>query len=194
MAFSRACSHMTNYTAGHEQNRGEVPPLHLSYPDRHIEVDTRLSWFLGPLHDLYPEARYVHLRRDPEAVATSYLERWPSDPTAISFARHPVQKLKRAVVPHWRPGSNPGSGILPAFAYPLMARNRPWPASDRLSVCRLYVRTVNSNIEHFLADKPSQTIDLETAGEAMAQFWDWIGGKGDLASAVTEFQVHHNRS
>lgn len=194
MTFARACSHMTNYTAAHEGNAGEVPHLHLSYPNRHIEVDNRLSWFLGPLHELYPDARYVHLRRDPEAVAQSFLKRWPPDPTAISFTRHPVQKVKRALVPHWRPGQNPSSGIVPAFAYPMMARNRAWPAADRLPVCRHYVKTVTSNIEHFLADKPSQNIDIESAGPAMEQLWDWIGAEGDLTGTIAELQVRHNHS
>jgi hypothetical protein len=77
LTFAWACSHITNYTTGHESRRSVVGPARLAYPDRHIEVDNRLAWFLGRLGEANgDEARYVHLLRDPEAVAQSYARRW----------------------------------------------------------------------------------------------------------------------
>ncbi len=72
----RACSHITNYTAGHESRAHLIGPQRLAYPDRHIEADNRLSWFLGRLERAYGDrAFYVHLRRDPEATARSFARR-----------------------------------------------------------------------------------------------------------------------
>src|SRR4051794_36193360 len=80
--FARACRHMSNYTAAHEgQNPSHHPevrqPYHpLKYPDNHIEVDNRLSWFLGTLDKEYGKrAFYVHLLRDREEVAGSLINR-----------------------------------------------------------------------------------------------------------------------
>ena len=73
MTFSRACSHITNFTAGHETNNGKLDRL--TYPDNHIEVDNKLSWFLGSLDALYPDAFYVRLYRNPEATVSSFRKR-----------------------------------------------------------------------------------------------------------------------
>ena len=49
----------------------------LNYPDRHIEIDNRLAWFIGRLdRDIGDAAEYVWLRRRPEEVARSYNKRW----------------------------------------------------------------------------------------------------------------------
>ncbi len=76
-AFARACRHAANYTAAHES--GLATGYTLRYPDRHIEVDNRLSWFVGPLHERYPDAFYVHLLRNEEAVARSFAARGAGD-------------------------------------------------------------------------------------------------------------------
>jgi hypothetical protein len=76
LTFIRACEHITNYSAAHESRIGVVGPGRLDYPQRHIESDNRLSWFLGRLERAYgPEAYYVHLVRDRHAVAQSYARR-----------------------------------------------------------------------------------------------------------------------
>ena len=63
--FSKAASHMTNITAGHETRCSLIGNLRLAYPPSHIEVDNRLSWFLGRLDCTYGKnACYVHLQRD----------------------------------------------------------------------------------------------------------------------------------
>ena len=71
VTFARACRFIDNYTAGHETAHG----YNLEYPDRHIEVDNRLSWFLGRLDERYPDAYYVHLLRRREDVVQSFARR-----------------------------------------------------------------------------------------------------------------------
>lgn len=81
--FIRACGHLDNYTAGHE-TRSMPGPERFAYPADHIEADNRLSWMLGRLHRQFgDQAFYVHLRRDPTAVATSYNKRWAMGGTII---------------------------------------------------------------------------------------------------------------
>ncbi len=77
MTFIRACEHMTNYTAAHESRRHLVGTERLAYPPDHIEADNRLAWFTGRLDRAYGDKPlYVYLRRDPEKVVASYMERY----------------------------------------------------------------------------------------------------------------------
>lgn len=77
VTFSKACSHITNYTSGHETRSGQIGTERLNFPPNHIEVDNRFSWMLGRLSEKYGDkAFYVHLRRNKEEVANSYLQRW----------------------------------------------------------------------------------------------------------------------
>jgi len=77
MTFSEACKHIKNYTSSHESKNHLFGKERLNYPNNHIEVDNRLSWFLGSMDKKYGnDAYYVHLKRDTLNVAKSYLERW----------------------------------------------------------------------------------------------------------------------
>jgi hypothetical protein len=68
---------MTNYSSGHETRVGLLGAARLAYPANHIEVDNRLAWFPGRLEEAFgDDAFYVHLRRDDEATAASYVRRW----------------------------------------------------------------------------------------------------------------------
>jgi len=71
MTFAKACSHITNYTSAHESGRY----VDWSYQDNHIEVDNRLSWFLGTLAERYPDSMFVHLSRNRDAVIESFTRR-----------------------------------------------------------------------------------------------------------------------
>ena len=74
--FIQACRWIDNYSAGHETRCRLLGPDRLAYPDNHIEADNRLSWLLGRLDRTYGKAAYyVHLRREPEAAATSFVRR-----------------------------------------------------------------------------------------------------------------------
>lgn len=75
--FHRACSHIVNYSTTHESNTTKVGPDRLRYPSDHIEVDNRLSWFLGRLDERFgDDAFYVHLTREEGLTATSFSHRW----------------------------------------------------------------------------------------------------------------------
>ena len=77
MTFIKACSHITNFSCGHETRSGLLGGEHFAYPQDHIEADNRLSWFLGRLDRSYgTEALYVHLHRDDAATAGSFVRRY----------------------------------------------------------------------------------------------------------------------
>jgi hypothetical protein len=87
--FIAACRHFSNYTAGHETLSRKVGAARLAYPPNHIEADNRLSWLLGRLDAAFgQDAFYVHLRRDPEAVAVSYATRWQEGIGTLPAAYH----------------------------------------------------------------------------------------------------------
>lgn len=96
--FVAACGRFTNYTAGHETLTRQLGTARFAYPANHIEADNRLAWLLGRLDAAYgSDAFYVHLRRDPEAVAQSYARRWQEGLGTLPPAYH------RGIV-HQHPG------------------------------------------------------------------------------------------
>ncbi|PSL03101.1 hypothetical protein CLV30_10813 [Haloactinopolyspora alba] len=166
VTFIEACQHIDNYTAGHETRFREYGPARFDYPDGHIEADNRLSWFLGGLGRAFgADPLYVHLRRDPEQVARSFVGRW-----------------------------NKGrANIMGAFGQAVIPGPFPRPEEQRLDVARFYVDTVRTNIEAFLATVPNtMTVDLEHAPEQFPEFWRRIGAEGDLDAALGEFEHRHN--
>ena len=77
VTFIRACQHITNFTAGHETRSTLLGADRVSFPVQHIEADNRLSWVLGKLGKKYgKDAFYVHLKRDVDATANSFNQRW----------------------------------------------------------------------------------------------------------------------
>ena len=74
--FAKASAHATNFTAAHESRSHMTGPRRFAYAQGHIEVDNRLAWNLGRLDRAYGDtAHYVHLLRDPQAVADSFVGR-----------------------------------------------------------------------------------------------------------------------
>jgi hypothetical protein len=167
--FVEACQHLTNYTAGHETRAARIGPARFDYPERHIEADNRLSWHLGALGRAYDgrEVLYVHLKRDPEAVARSFVKRWDSS---------------------FRPS------MIRAFGHGIVQRVRDWPEERRLDVCRHYVDTVTANIDEFLRGREAVTVELATVEADFALLLQRIGAEGDRASAMSEWGVRHNAS
>jgi hypothetical protein len=164
--FTQACAHATNFTAGHEAFARRTLPRRLDYPDQHIEVDNRLFFYLGLLDERFgADAFYVHLTRDPERVASSYVQRWMG-PTSLSrgWAR-------------------------------MVMKRRGVPDDDRLPIARDAIDAVNAGIRLFLKDKPQQmTIRLEDCPTAFGEFWDRIGAQGDRSAALAEFDTSYNAS
>lgn len=77
VAFAKACEHIENFSASHESRVQFLGEERINFSDQHIEVDNRLSWFLGKLDEKYGKtAFYVHLLREREATARSFMQRW----------------------------------------------------------------------------------------------------------------------
>jgi hypothetical protein len=76
LSFAKACSHIKNYTAAHESKISAIEGR-FNYPEYHIEVDNRLSWFLGILSRKYKnqDTLYVHLYRNKNDVVNSFMDR-----------------------------------------------------------------------------------------------------------------------
>jgi hypothetical protein len=165
MTFAKACSHINNYTSAHESGRY----VDWSYPDNHIEVDNRLSWFLGPLDDEYPDGvRYLHLQRRREDVVESFV----------------------------RSGAFDGS-ILRAYAFGILQRR--FEGDWLRKAAGHYVDTVDANIRRFLWARLQKVLDsgkpllIERADSWFPWFWNEIGAVGDLEAAIGEFGTRYNR-
>jgi len=168
MTFAHACEHLTNYTSAHESLVDQIGDARFAYPENHIEADNRLTWHLGQLAEKFDsqDVLYVHLRRDPEKIAQSFLKRWED----IQF----------------------GSAILPAFANGIVMREKAWPRERRIEVCRFYVDTVIANTEQFIKTRPHMTVELEDGGISFNHFLDRIGAAGDLDATRTAWTTVQN--
>lgn len=165
LAFARACGHMTNFSAAHESRVPRLGDDRLAYPPRHIEVDNRLSWFLGRLDRTYGnDAYYVHLSRDPERVAHSWSRRF-------------------GVL----------GGIMPAYRDNILAGASSDYRIGRAEAAVDYVRTVTENIDLFLKDKDKvMRLRVEEIADGFPRFWKWIGAVGDLDGAMAEWSTVHD--
>ena len=173
MTFVHACEGIEGFTAGHESRVDRVGTARLAYPENHIEADNRLVWHLGQLAQKYDgqDVLYVHLRRDPEKIAQSYLKRW----LEFEFS----------------------AGILPAFANGIVMREKPWPVEERLDVARYYVETVIANTEEFLKSRPHIDVHLEDGGVSFNNFLNRMSATGDLEAvraAWASVKNDHNHS
>ena len=162
VTFSKACEHITNYTIGHE-SRIHDWRNRLAYPDNHIEVDNRLSWFLGGLEKFYgDQAIYVHLLRDTYNIARSFVDRWDT-------------------------------GIIRHFTHGILPTGTTRDRQERLRIAKVYVQTVNQNIAACLEDKTSVfTIQIEQPQKPFVQFWQAIEAQGNIQQALAEFQERYN--
>ena len=92
--FSKACSHIKNYTSGHETKRGFDPGCVNDFPDNHIEVDPHLFWHMGSLIVKYSDACWVHLIRERESCIKSLTKTsgiW--DWSNLAYGRKPEVEL-----------------------------------------------------------------------------------------------------
>lgn len=91
VTFYNACKHITNFSSAHESNFKKLPADRLNYPENHIEIDNRLSWFTGKLDKKYGNsAVYVHLKRDFDRTAESFNRRWKIRNSVISAYSHGI--------------------------------------------------------------------------------------------------------
>lgn len=165
-AFAKACSHITNYTSGHETKSWEIGKARLEYPIHHIESDNKLSWMLGSLDERFGDAAfYVHLTRGKDAVVKSWDKRWNH---SFSNIRHFAE------------------GVLSNVPELLSE-------ADKRVIGEQHYDVVNANISLFLKDKSNvMSICLEDIEEDFSRFWNAIGAEGDLTAALAEFKKKHN--
>ena len=163
MTFARAAAHLTNYTAGHESRAGRLGPDRVAFPANHVEVDNRLTWFLGRLEAAYPFgfAFYVHLRRDREETARSFLARYDSGI---------IGAYRRSVLMG-----------LPEDAEPIEV------CRDYVDTATAQIEHFLRN-----KFRMQMEVRVDTAKEDFAAFWARIKGQGDLAGALHEWDVRHN--
>jgi len=160
--FTRAASHIRNYTADHEARVQRLGEARLSYPPNHIEVDNRLAWMLGRLEESFgKDAFYVHLRRNPEAVARSYDQRWGLRFGIISAYRNGI--LSGA------PGADP---------YDICV--------DLVQTIDSNISAFLAD------KPKKMDFDMESAERDWATFWNAIGAEGDLEASLAEWRVSHN--
>ncbi|QBI56787.1 hypothetical protein [Streptomonospora litoralis] len=160
-------AHVLSHTVGHESRAHLIGPGRLDYPEGHVEVDNRLSWFLGELGKRFgDEPTYVHLTRDPEQVAASYARRY-----------------------------GVRAGIAPAYASGIIRARSPRTDAERLAAARAYVRTVTANIEAFLADK-TRVVHMGIAAPepGLSRLWDLAELSGDRLAAADALEQRHNAS
>lgn len=168
LTFIRACSHISNFTSGHESRSRRLGDDRFDYPDGHIEADNRLSWFLGTLDIRFGnDAIYVHLIRDREDTIRSYNRRWIRNGSLIRAYCEGIQQIALHKLDSQR----------------------------RLDVVADFYDRVNDNILYFLKDKDNKlSIPIEMAADNFPLFWDKIGAEGNLEKAILSFEKRHNRS
>jgi hypothetical protein len=165
-AFAKACSHITNYTSGHETNSSKTGKTRLEYPIYHIESDAKISWMLGSLEERFGDAPlYVHLIRDKDAVVKSWDKRW-------NYSFSGIRHFSEGVL------SNVSELLSDA---------------DKRVIGEQHYDVVNANISLFLRDKSNvMSICLEEIDEKFPRFWKAIGAEGNLPAALEEFKQKHN--
>lgn len=161
--FARACQHIENYSVGHESRVSCVTDGRFNYPDNHIEVDNRLTWFLGRLEEIYgDEAFYVHLLRDQTETAKSFTNRYDG-------------------------------GIIKAYRDGILCGGWRDIEDDPMDICQHYCETVNSNIRRFLENKSRcMKFSLKTAKSDFHRFWRQIDASGDVEAALAEWTRRYN--
>jgi hypothetical protein len=160
--FSRAASHIRNFTAGHEGRVQCLGDDRLCYPSDHIEVDNRLAWMLGRLEESFgPGAFYVHLKRNHEAVARSFDRRWG---------------LKFGIISAYRNGILSGAGGAK-------------PYDICVDLVQTMESNIDAFLAD---KPLKMDFDLESAERDWIAFWNAIGAEGDLQASLAEWTVPHN--
>lgn len=157
--LAHACSHIRNFSTAHESGAY----LDWSYPDQHIEIDNRLSWFLGDLHSRYGDALFVRLHRDHSKVVES-------------FARRAMYNSPGMLTEAYARGI-----VVPPFRDPFqLAEHLVSTIESNLEL-------------FFRIHVPVATIDIDDPIPNFRLFCTLLGAQGDLEQAEAEFQTRYNR-
>jgi hypothetical protein len=165
VAFIAACHHIKNFSAAHESRVHLIGEDHFNYPDNHIEADNRLSWFLGTLDSKFGDhAMYVHLTRDRETVAKSYLKRYDYE-----------------------------RGIMKAYHQGILRGNTTGldPLDICLDYCDAVNENIRHFLKD---KTHTMDIQLEKILEQFPVFWERIGASGDLKASLQEWSQPRNQS
>jgi len=162
-SFYKAASHILNYTSEHESKAyGWIGPRRIEYPDNHIEVDNRLSWFLGRLDEVYgSDPMYVHLVRKKEDVAKSYL----------LASRHS------------------GRGKQIVTAYSVLAGHRHVDLKMTLDYCDTVNANIEYFLRD---KPLTMRFEVEKAEDNWPIFFRRIVARGDIEAGLNEFAAFHN--
>jgi hypothetical protein len=165
VAFIAACQHIQNFTAAHESRTNLIGASRLAYPTHHIEADNRLSWFLGRLDQRFGNtAMYVHLTREREAIASSYLKRYD---------------YKTGIVRAYR------EGVLLGDTSTLKPIDICLDYVDTVNEnIRHFLKDKSNKMD----------IHLESITSDFPLFWEKIHAEGDLEAAMNEWKTPRNES
>ena len=186
--FTEACSHITNWTSGHGTRIKKLgqPPINedhmdpgdgnydrVTYPDNHIEIDNRLTWFLGLLDEAYRDnAFYVNLTRNRDNCATCCVDRWQPGRSSLYWWFRAIHQSLTLSGGHTTPRQN----------------NKKEKHTRRIRFALEYVDAANSLIRMFLKDKTNtMSFPIEDAADLFPVFWERIGAEGDLDAALAVF-------
>jgi hypothetical protein len=124
---------------------------------------------LGSLEEYYGDSPiYVHLMRDPDEVAESFLKRY--SPSFIG-------------------------GIMHGFGHGILKQPTLYEGENLRNMAHMYVNIVNLNIKSFLKDKSKVVImDMASPRESIIKIWEMGEIEGDIEKAFLEWNFKHNAS
>ncbi|SHL76777.1 hypothetical protein SAMN05444389_101256 [Paracoccus solventivorans] len=163
--FMQACKHVSNFSTAHESRANLIGERRLCYPKNHIEVDNRLSWLLGRLDEAYGKnAFYVHLMRNEDSVAKSYLKRWENRSSIVFGYR---------------------SSII------LGLDKSAEPLDVVRDMCQTVNANITQFLKD---KPHKAIVRLESINEDFGAFWNAAKLEGNRASALAEWDIQHNSS
>jgi hypothetical protein len=167
-SFVEATSHLTNYTSAHESRAARLGNERFNYPEFHIEADNRLCWFFGEMANRFSgeDVLYIHLMRDLDATAESFLHRLRN--------------------------SDYRASIMNAFSHGIIMKPGDWSPDEEADVAKFYVETIHSNISDFLKDKNHLVVHLQDGGESFDHFLSAAEAQGDLELVRSTWKQIHN--
>lgn len=169
LTFAKACEAsvqalggVTGPTVAHEGSLDKAAPW--TYPDNHIEVDCRLVWHAHYLLEAYPDAYWVVLDRDRDAIAASWAKKGDLR-AAFSMLAHAG-------------GPRASADLYVGFVYQYLDRLFP---QGRSRTAWGYSGT------------PYLWLTTPIANEEALEAWDEIGMGGDLGAFLRTLTRVHNR-
>jgi len=170
LTFAKACEAAVGELAGvagptvaHEGSLDKAAPW--TYPDNHIEVDCRLVWHAHYLLEAYPDAYWIVLDRDRDAIAASWAKKGDLR-AAFSMLAHAG-------------GPRASADLYVGFVYQYLNRLFPLAASG--------------NVAWHEGAVPYLWLTTPIGQEEAVLAWDEIGMGGSLGEFVRTLTRVYNR-